>query len=149
MANDRQIIAEIANRYREHTVLRHPDAVAIAEHDGTVTLRGTVSGLHERRVAADVAKSVPGVRAVCDDLGVDPIERLGDHEIRGRALQALIFSPAVPDDRIDVSVKAAWVTLKGEVTHQSESNAAFEAVEGLHGAGGITNAIKVISPAGR
>ena len=49
------------------------------------------------------------------------------------------------DGQIDVAVADGWLTLEGEVTHQSESDAAFEAVERLPGVGGITNKIKVIT----
>ena len=149
MANDPAIIDEIRARYRENSVLPHPDEVAVSEREGTVTLRGTVSGLHDRRVAADIAKSVPAVRSVENDLSIDPLDHWQEHVIRGAALQALIWSDDVPDDHIDASVSAAWVTLKGEVRHQTESDAAFEAVIGLPGAGGITNEIKVVAPTGR
>ena len=149
MRNEPLIIDEIRARYRENDVLPHPDEVAVAEHEGTVTLRGTVSGLRDRRVAADVAKSVPGVRAVANDLAIDPRDHWDDHQIRGAALQALILADDVPDDHVDVGVSAAWITLKGEVKHQADSTAAFDAVIGLPGAGGITNAIKVVAPAGR
>jgi osmotically-inducible protein OsmY len=149
MANDIEIIDEIRARYRENSILPHPDEVAITARAGTVTLRGTVSSPRERRVAADVAKSVPGVRRVEDDLNLDPRDRWQDHEIRGVALQRLILDDEVPDDRIEVDVHSLWVTLKGEVKHQSQSTAAFEAVRGLPKAGGLTNAIKVVAPAGR
>jgi hypothetical protein len=33
--------------------------------------------------------------------------------------------PEVPDDRIEVAVVDAWLTLDGDVKHQYESNAAF------------------------
>jgi osmotically-inducible protein OsmY len=36
-------------------------------------------------------------------------------------------------------------TLKGQVRHQDESDAAFEDVSGLEGVGGITNEIKVVT----
>ena len=51
----------------------------------------------------------------------------------------------MPDDRIDVTVTAGWVTLRGEVKHQQDSNAAFDAVSRISGVGGITNEIKVIA----
>jgi osmotically-inducible protein OsmY len=51
----------------------------------------------------------------------------------------------VPEDRIEVGVVDGWLTLNGEVKHQYESNAAFEAVSGVPGVGGITNEIKVIT----
>ena len=76
---------------------------------------------------------------------MDPRDRWEDDQIRGAALQALVSNVNVPDDRIDVRVSAGWLTLKGEVKHQSDSNAAFEAVSGLPGVGGITNEIKVIT----
>jgi hypothetical protein len=37
------------------------------------------------------------------------------------------------------------LTLKGEVKHQYETDAAFDAIYGLPGVGGITNEIKVIT----
>ena len=53
-------------------------------------------------------------------------------------------SDEVPADRIDVIVANGWLTLKGEVEHQSENNAAFEIVCRLP-VGGITNEIKVVT----
>jgi osmotically-inducible protein OsmY len=55
--------------------------------------------------------------------------------------------PQVPDDQIDVRVANGWLTLSGQVKHQSESNAAFEAVSGLT-SGGITNKIHVVTAGG-
>jgi osmotically-inducible protein OsmY len=88
---------------------------------------------------------VEGVSGVADELVVDPRDRARDPEIRGAALQALISNPDVPEDRIDLTVTDAWLTLTGAVKHQSESNAAFEAVSRIPGAGGITNKIEVIT----
>lgn len=51
----------------------------------------------------------------------------------------------VPAERIDVAVDDNWLTLKGEVKHQDETDAAFEAVRRLPGVGGIINEIKVIT----
>ena len=48
-------------------------------------------------------------------------------------------------NQIDVSVGSGWVTLKGRVKRQSESDAAFDAVSELPGVGGINNEIKVIT----
>ena len=50
--------------------------------------------------------------------------------------------PAEPDD---VTVCNGWLTVKGEVKHQYEHDAVFEAVHRLPGVGGITNEIKVIT----
>jgi osmotically-inducible protein OsmY len=145
---DTQVTDEIRARYGRDHRLPHPAELAVSERAGTVTLRGTVRSRHQRRVAIDIAKSVRGVRAVNDELFVDPRDRYDDDQIRGAALQSLISSPDVPEDLVDVRVAEGWLTLSGQVKRQYESNAAFEAVSGLRGVGGITNAIRVVTAGG-
>jgi hypothetical protein len=109
--------------------------------------RAHAAGMANERMIIDEIKARYGENSVLphpDEVAIS--ERAGTVTLRGTMM---IFADDVPDDRIDVSVSAAWITLKGEVSHQSESNAAFDAVGGLPGAGGITNAIKVVAPAGR
>jgi osmotically-inducible protein OsmY len=144
MSNE-EIIDEIRATLERDRRIPHPAAVAVSEQEGTVSLRGTVASPQQRQAAVEIAKSVAGVQGVADELHVDPRDRFVDEEIRGRALQSLMSSPDVPADRVNVSVSDGWLTLKGEVRHQQESNAAFEAVHGLAGVGGITNEIRVIT----
>ena len=145
---DEQVIDEIRARYARDPRIHHRSVVAVSERSGTVTLRGTVRSFHQRRVAVDIARSVRGVRAVEDELSVDPRDRWVDDEIRGAALQALMSSPDVPADLIDVSVADGWLTLRGQVKHQYESNAAFEAVVRVPGVGGVTNKVQVVTAGG-
>jgi osmotically-inducible protein OsmY len=145
---DAQVVDAIRARYAHDSRIHHPAQLAVSERAGTVTLRGTVRSLHQRRVAVDIAKSVGGVRAVEDELIVDPRDHSIDDETRGVALQALMSSPDVPADMVDVAVVDGWLTLSGQVKHQSDSTAAFEAVSGLPGVGGITNKIQVITAGG-
>lgn len=145
MTTDNTIIEEIRAAYDCDDRIPHPAEIAIAEHGGTVTLRGTVGSLHQLRAAAEIAKSVRGVQRLDNELSPDPRDRSADGEIRGAALQALMSSDDVPADHIDVHVANGWLTLKGEVKHQEESDAAFAAVSRLKGVGGITNEIKVIT----
>jgi osmotically-inducible protein OsmY len=126
----------------------HPIEVAVSEQGGTVTLRGSVGSFHQRHAAVQIAKSVRGVRHVEDELSVDLRDHWEDDEIRGAALQALSADPDVPDNQIDVNVDSGWLTLKGEVKHQSDSNAAFEVASQIPGIGGITNTIRVVTPGG-
>ena len=145
MTTDNTIIEEIRAAYDCDDRIPHPAEIAIAEHGGAVTLRGTVGSLHQHRAAAEIAKSVRGVRRLDNELTPDPRDRWADGEIRGTALRALMSSDDVPADHIDVHVANGWLTLKGEVKHQEESDAAFAAVSRLKGVGGITNEIKVIA----
>jgi osmotically-inducible protein OsmY len=120
--------------------------VAISCRAGTVTLRGTVPNFKQRHAALAAARSVPGVEDVYDLLKVrvmpgDP----RDDEIRAAVLQSLIGDARIQADQIDADVAAAWVTLKGEVKHQSESDAALEDVRRVESVGGITNEIRVVT----
>ena len=145
MYNDNVIVDEIRTALEQDPRLPHPAEVAVSERAGTVTLRGTVATPRQHRVAVQIAKTVPGVRDIEDELRVDLRDHFDDAQIRGVAIQALMSDPEVPDDRIELTVAEAWLTLKGEVKHQYESNAAFEAVSGIPGVGGITNKIHVIT----
>ena len=140
-----KIIDEIRAKLEDDHHIPHPAEIAISEREGDVTLRGSVGRWHQRQEAVQVAKSVRGVRRVEDDLTIDVRDQLDDDVIRGVALQALMSSDDVPADRVDVKVDAGWLTLKGEVKHQFDSDAAFAAVSGVPGVGGITNEIKVIT----
>jgi osmotically-inducible protein OsmY len=125
-----------------------PEEVAIAAVDGSVVLRGTVGSFGQRRAAVSDAHKVQGVDEVDDQLQVRILdsERRSDADIRGIALQVLHWDTEVPEDLVDVKVSDGWLTLKGEVDYQFESDAAFNDVANLQGVLGITNEIKVITP---
>jgi transposase len=57
---------------------------------------------------------------------------------------SVMWDPEIPGDYIDVDVKDGWVTLKGEVDHQYQSDQAFDHAASLYGVTGVTNKIKVI-----
>ena len=145
MPNDKVIIDDIRARFESDPRIPHPGEIAISERHGTVTLRGTVASPRQRRAAVQIASSTRRVRAVEDELRMDPRDHWRDEEIRGAALQALMSDDGVPADRVEATVVDGWLTLKGDVQQQAESDAAFEAVCRLPGVGGITNKITVIT----
>jgi osmotically-inducible protein OsmY len=127
---------------------RLPDAdeIAVEAYGGGVTLRGTVGSFAQRRAAVADARRTPGVFDVFDELDVRLLDqdRREDAEIRGAALQRLIWDPDLPGEYLDVKVKDGWVTLKGEVDFQFQSDSAFGHVASLKGVTGVTNEIKVV-----
>jgi osmotically-inducible protein OsmY len=145
MSNDNTIVEDVRAALASARHLHNPTDVAVSERVGTVMLRGTVRSLHQRRLAIETAKSVRGVHNVVDEITIDPRDHWDDARLRGAALQALMSNGDVPADTVDVTVADRWLTLKGRVKHQSESNAAFEAVSDLPGVGGITNRIEVVT----
>ena len=129
---------------------RIPDSleIAVEANGGAVTLRGTVESFRQRRAAAEDANKVEGVYDVDNQLKVSltGADRRDDDEIRGIALQSLIWDVQVPADAVDVKVDDGWVTIKGDVSYQFESNAAYEDIAGLYGVVGVTNEIRVTNP---
>jgi osmotically-inducible protein OsmY len=125
----------------------YPDEIAVDSFHGAVTLRGTVGSFAQERAAVADARRTRGVIDVYDQLQVRLLDRdrREDAEIRGAILQRLMWDPALVDDYLDVHVKDGWVTLKGEVDHQYQSDAAFDHASSLHGVTGVTNDIKVVA----
>ena len=52
----------------------------------------------------------------------------------------------VPSDSIDVKVQDGWATLKGDVSFQYQSDAAYDDGSRLYDVAGVTNEIKVTNP---
>jgi osmotically-inducible protein OsmY len=129
---------------------RIPDTIeiAVSADGGVVTLRGTVESFRQRHVATGDARNVAGVDDVDDQLKVDLLgsDRREDDEIRGAALQVLAWDVEVPSDLINVKVQDGWVTLKGDVSYQFESDAAYDDVASMLGVYGVTSEIRVINP---
>ncbi|MCW2986663.1 MAG: OsmY protein [Conexibacter sp.] len=125
-----------------------PDEVAISSDDGAIVLRGTVGSFRQRRAAISDAREIEGVYDVYDELEVRLLDdsRRDDAEIRGIALQFLMWDAELPSETLDVHVTDGWVTLKGDVMFQFQSDLAFEDVAGLIGVVGITNEIRVTTP---
>jgi osmotically-inducible protein OsmY len=129
---------------------RIPDSteIAVSADDGIVALRGTVESFGQRRAAVNDARMIEGVYEVDDQLKVSLLgsDRRQDDEIRGAALQILIWDTEVPSDLVEVKAQDGWVTLKGDVSYQFESDAVYDDVATLYGVTGITNEIRVTNP---
>ena len=122
--------------------------IAVSDGDGIITLRGTVATFGQRRAAVQDACKVHGVDEVFDELEVRLLggDQRDDDEIRGVALQTLIWDADVDAGSLDVKVKDGWLTLTGDVKFQFQSDAAYEDVASLRGVVGITNEIRVNAP---
>jgi osmotically-inducible protein OsmY len=125
--------------------LPYPDEIAVDFDGYAVTLRGTVGSFAQQRAAGADARRTPGVQDVFNRLDVRLLDtdRRRDAEIRGAALQRLVWDAELASLYLDVSVKEGWVTLKGEADHQYQSDAAFDRVATLRGVTGVTNKITV------
>lgn len=148
MTNQVSIEAAVLEGIHADPRIPHPEEVAVAVDEDAVTLRGTVGSFTQRRAAVMDAREVDGVGYVYDDLSVrflDAAQR-SDAELRGMALQAIAWDTEAPAELIDVKVEDGWITLRGTVSWQFESDAAYTDVANLFGVIGITNELRVVNP---
>jgi osmotically-inducible protein OsmY len=124
-----------------------PARIAVSADQGSATLRGAVATFGQRLAAAEDARKVEGVDQVFfDELKVHLLagHHREDEQIRGVALQALIWDSEVDAESLDVRVKDGWVTLTGDATYQFQSAAGYPDVARLRGVVGVTNEITVL-----
>ena len=136
------LIAKLASDPR----IPYPEEIAVAVSEVGVTLRGTVGSFAQRRAAGDDAHKTEGIEDVFNEIQVRVLDDYAreDAEIRGAALQSIMWDVELSADTIDVKVTDGWVTLSGQVDFQYQSDAAFEDVASLYGVTGVTNKIKVV-----
>ena len=142
---DEHVRDEVRAQLTSDPRVPYPDEIAI-DYDGyQVTLEGTVGSFSQERAAVADAVRTRGVEDVYNELQVRLLDRdrRQDAEIRGAALQRLMWDSDLAADFLDVHVKDGWLTLKGDVTHQYQSDRAFDHVASLYGVTGVTNDIKV------
>jgi osmotically-inducible protein OsmY len=145
ITNDR-VIDDVRTELASDPRLPYSGEIAVESFGDTVTLRGTVGSFAQRRAAVADARRTRGVVDVYDELDVRILDRdrREDAEIRGAALQRLSWDSEIPGDYLDVHVDDGWVTLKGNVDFQFQTDLAFDDVSRLHGVTGVTNEIKVV-----
>jgi osmotically-inducible protein OsmY len=143
---DDRVIDDVRAQLASDPRLPYPEEIAIESYGETVTLRGTVGSVAQQRAAVADARRTRGVVDVYDELDVRILDRdrREDAEIRGAALQRLSWDTQMPSDYLDVHVKDGWVTLKGDVDFQFQSDLAFDDVSRMYGVTGVTNKIKVV-----
>jgi osmotically-inducible protein OsmY len=131
-----QVEAYVRTELADDPRLPSPGEIAVEAMGGAVTLRGTVGSFAQRHAAVTDARRTRGVFDVYDELQVRLLDenRREDAEIRGAALQRLIWDTEIPGSYLDVHVTDGWVTLKGNVDFQFQSDAAFNHVANLYGA---------------
>lgn len=122
--------------------------VAVAVHDGVVTLSGWVSSLPAKHAAEHAAQRVSGVRALAIDLEVDlpdPACR-ADEDIAAAARRALDWSVLIPREQVQATVEHGHVTLEGVVDMAFQRSAAERVIRELQGVRSVANHVRLSSP---
>jgi osmotically-inducible protein OsmY len=110
-------------------------AIAVSADEGTITLRGTVGSLREKREAQKDAQRVLGVMSVDNQLQVKLMgdKKRADADLRGDVLQALTLDSLVPPS-VDVKVDDGFVTLTGTADWQYQRDEAEFVASNIAGA---------------
>jgi osmotically-inducible protein OsmY len=122
-------------------------SIAVSASDGTITLRGTVGSLREKREAKKAAQRVYGVISVDNQLKVKLMgdEQRADADLRGDVLQALMLDSLVPAT-VDAKVEDGFVTLTGNADWQYQRDEAELVASNIVGALDVTDEIELNDP---
>jgi osmotically-inducible protein OsmY len=145
MKTDRELQSQVLSALEWEPVL---DAahIGVTVSNGVVTLQGGVVTFREKWEAERAARHVYGVRAVANDLQVNPdrVTARSDSAIAEAAANALSWDTAVPQQAVQVTVREGWLTLTGSVPWHFQRVAAERAVQHLFGMKGVANSILVV-----
>jgi osmotically-inducible protein OsmY len=110
-----QTIAQAVERKLRADGVISIDHMNMMVQEGVVTFKGTVNTLLAKERAARLAETVKGVRAVVNQLQVQPFIPYTDSEVKQRVMEELKSNSALNPEMIQVAVKEGVVTLNGHV----------------------------------
>ncbi len=121
--------------------------IAVSVKSGVVSLTGFTHSFADKVEAETITKRIAGVHGVANDivLRVPTLDERPDPEIARDAVAAIKSQLPTSWERIQVLVKAGWVTLEGEVEWNYSRELAETAVHRIKGAKGVTNFVKLTS----
>ena len=109
---------------------------------GIVTLTGTADNLLAKERATKIVESIKGVRAVVNNIDVQPAKRT-DEEIRQDVQQALLLDAATDSFELKPTVVGGVVTLSGMVQSFREQSLALQLAKGVRGVKEVRDEIDV------
>ncbi|HTQ06165.1 MAG TPA: BON domain-containing protein [Polyangiaceae bacterium] len=98
----------------------HALGVHVAAKTGTVTLTGKVKSWSDRDVAERVTEGIRGVRAVKNDLALEPVANRSDADLQKSVTNRFHWDRLLDDGLLGVTVKDGKVTLSGVVRSAAE-----------------------------
>lgn len=126
---------------QEYTLEGLPIRVRVGE--GIVYLDGEVPSLAHKRLAEVLAWWIPGSTNVVNNIGVVPVEKDSDDEIKDTVKLVFDKDKLVRDGNVAVKVKDFTVTLSGIVKSSAAVDAAEEDVWYIPGVNNVINKLKV------
>jgi osmotically-inducible protein OsmY len=122
--------------------------IDVDTNEGIVELSGFTSNLLSKEQAAEVARTIKGVRSVVNEIVVRGTIR-SDEVIKLDVEKALLNDPATESYEITTTVSEGVVTLKGTVQSWQEKQLATEVAMGVKGVKGVSNELILEYPESR
>jgi hyperosmotically inducible protein len=145
MWDDSAITTKVKNKLlKDHKTTAYQIDVDTLE--GNVFLTGVVETEQESKRAVEIAKNVPGVKKVTNNLqiGERTFGQSVDDTVTGSRIKAkLVVEPGIRSLNIDVDVHNGVVTLTGIVDSSEQRKRAIEIAQSTIGAVRIVDNIKV------
>lgn len=120
--------------------------IDVVTADGIVTLSGSVDNILAKDRAERIAMTVKGVRAVVNEIHVNPPFQRTDRQIQEDVQQALLIDPATDSYEVSVQVNKNVVTLSGEVESWQEKDLCEIVAEGVKGVEAVDNRLSITWP---
>jgi osmotically-inducible protein OsmY len=119
--------------------------VAVAVHNGVVTLTGFVRSYMQKTQAERDVKRVAGTLGVANDIDVRLpfINKRPDPEIARDVVEKLQNALPYSSQFIKVTVKGGWLTLEGNLEWNYQRDRAEKAAQSVRGVIGVANDIKL------
>jgi osmotically-inducible protein OsmY len=119
--------------------------VAVAVHNGVVTLTGFVRSYMQKTQAERDVKRVAGTLGVANDIDVRLpfINKRPDPEIARDVVEKLQNALPYSSQFIKVTVKEGWLTLEGNLEWNYQRDRAEKAAQSVRGVIGVANDIKL------
>jgi osmotically-inducible protein OsmY len=146
MSSDNKLAADVSDELLWDPKLDN-SSIAVSASDGTITLRGTVGSLREKREATKAAQRVFGVISVDNRLQVKLMDddKRADADLRSDVLQALMLDSLVPAT-VDAKVEDGFVTLTGTADWQYQRDEAEFVASNIVGALDVIDEIELNDP---
>jgi hyperosmotically inducible protein len=145
--DDATITAKVKADLVESPLTKARD-ISVTTNHGVVQLSGFVDSKEQRDEAARIAKAVPGVRSVQDELhlksdGSVAARADDDDAIRDRVKDALDVNPDTNTHDIKVSASNGVVELSGFVESNDQRNSAVKIAESVPGVRSVDNGLQL------
>jgi osmotically-inducible protein OsmY len=139
---DQEIIGTVTAALVRDGRINLADIVHIGAENGIVRLSGTVRSAGEKDLAATIARAIPGVMSVENDLTVATEGEITDRELRAAIEDALAHDPALLR-RVGCIVDDGIATLVGHITDAAQEQKAMQIAGSIAGIEQVMSALEI------